>query len=519
MAPCPDPKAFPTAETSLDWAAAGFTHGLMGFRLAPCLVLWNFKTDGWPPVPIPKPSPQPRPPWIELRLALPMLRQWFDGISAGTLCGFMGFQNWRMAPCPDPKAFPTAETPLDWAAAGFTHAAAMVLWALLSVSRLQRLSLSHLPTFFRAWFLRRCQMHYLNSSRQTRGPHCCTARWTLMAMLPRLHAHAAVPDIKLVAAYSAVVHLPCLHSTCHIASAKGTTYKPSFCPQRARPWREIARRADARLGRFAPCWSRPLHKQGMRIETRLRLLHWPVFHGLSRVVAYRCPFAWVGLCFSIFVYVSFAFALPTLASAFTSHTSSETSEMPQGDCTPLERTWSIHAIETASLHIQHQPAPLNHCLSHADPPLSLRQATAQWTFGSPPNRTGPPNGTARLDPAPNEQHHVCTSGTRFWQSWINFLITVSACGHSAVSKLSFQTLHMFHTVPISSDFPAQGWTFRDCTLLWTMIYVPTAFTTHSPPHATPRRCCHWTAHSTLLARVRIGFGNNLHIEVLRLCPF
>ena len=175
MAPCPDPKALPAAET-LDSAAAGFTHaaamvwcdfgwhpvwlhgiskltdgplsrsqspprsrdllelscgwlypcygnGLMRFRLAPCLASWDFKTDGWPPVPIPKPSPQPRPPWIELRLALPMLRQWFDAISAGTVCGFMGFQNWRMAPCPDPKALPAAET-LDSAAAGFTHAAA-----------------------------------------------------------------------------------------------------------------------------------------------------------------------------------------------------------------------------------------------------------------------------------------------------------------------------------------------------------------------------------------------------------
>ena len=147
MAPCPDPKALPAAETSLNWAAAGFTHaaamvwcdfgwrpvwfygiskltdgplsrsqspprsrdllelscgwlypccgnGLMGFRLAPCLVLWDFKTDGWPPVPIPKPSPQPRPPWIH--------------------------------PCPDPKALPAAGTSLDSAAAGFTHAAAMV---------------------------------------------------------------------------------------------------------------------------------------------------------------------------------------------------------------------------------------------------------------------------------------------------------------------------------------------------------------------------------------------------------
>ena len=51
----------------------------MGSRLASCLLLWGFKTDGWPPVPISKPSPGPRAPWIELRLALAMLRQWFCG--------------------------------------------------------------------------------------------------------------------------------------------------------------------------------------------------------------------------------------------------------------------------------------------------------------------------------------------------------------------------------------------------------------------------------------------------------
>ena len=94
MASCPDPKALPAAETSIrcGWLYPCCGNGLMGFRLAPCLVLWDFKTDGWPPVPIPKPSPQPRPPWIELRLALPMLRQWFDGILAGTLSCFMRFQ-------------------------------------------------------------------------------------------------------------------------------------------------------------------------------------------------------------------------------------------------------------------------------------------------------------------------------------------------------------------------------------------------------------------------------------------
>ena len=46
----------------------------MKFQLAPCLVLWDFKTDGWPPVPISNPSPQPRPPWIELRRALAWFR-------------------------------------------------------------------------------------------------------------------------------------------------------------------------------------------------------------------------------------------------------------------------------------------------------------------------------------------------------------------------------------------------------------------------------------------------------------
>ena len=85
---------------SCGWLYPCCGNGLMGFRLAPCLVLWDFKTDGRPFVPIPKPSPQPRPPWIELRLAVPMLRQWFDGIWAGTLSGFMGFQNGlRLAPC------------------------------------------------------------------------------------------------------------------------------------------------------------------------------------------------------------------------------------------------------------------------------------------------------------------------------------------------------------------------------------------------------------------------------------
>ena len=47
--------------------------------MAAAMVLWDFKTDGWPPVPISKASPRPRSPWIEPRLALAMLRQWFCG--------------------------------------------------------------------------------------------------------------------------------------------------------------------------------------------------------------------------------------------------------------------------------------------------------------------------------------------------------------------------------------------------------------------------------------------------------
>ena len=98
------------------WWAFGWP-GFMGFqnwRMAPC--------------PDPKALPAPKTPWIELRLGLAMLRQWFDGLSAGALSGFLGFQNWRMAPCPDPKALPAPKSSLDWAAAGFSHAAAMVWW-------------------------------------------------------------------------------------------------------------------------------------------------------------------------------------------------------------------------------------------------------------------------------------------------------------------------------------------------------------------------------------------------------
>ena len=189
MAPCPDLKPFPTAETSLDWTAAalsaGTLSGFMRFRLAPCLVLWDFKTDGWPPVPISNPSPQPRPPWIELRRALAWFRLapclvfwdfgwhlvWFYGISKLTdgplsrsqtlphsrdllglhcccphsrdLLGlnccwafgwhpvwFDGIHNWRMAPWPNLKGFPTSKTLL----LGFGLPRAESLWIELRLA-------------------------------------------------------------------------------------------------------------------------------------------------------------------------------------------------------------------------------------------------------------------------------------------------------------------------------------------------------------------------------------------------
>ena len=132
MAPGPDPKGFPRPKMSLELALAML-------RLAPWLVLWGFKTDGWPPRPK-----------MSLELALAMLRlapwlvlwgltdgprsrsqrlpqaqnvvgagfshaaagalagfMWFlNWCAAGPLSGFMGFQNWRMAPGPDLNCSP-----------------------------------------------------------------------------------------------------------------------------------------------------------------------------------------------------------------------------------------------------------------------------------------------------------------------------------------------------------------------------------------------------------------------------
>ena len=55
MAPCPDLKGSPRPKMSLELALAML-------RLPPSLVLWCFKTDGWPPVPISKAPPGPKCP-------------------------------------------------------------------------------------------------------------------------------------------------------------------------------------------------------------------------------------------------------------------------------------------------------------------------------------------------------------------------------------------------------------------------------------------------------------------------
>ena len=111
-------------------------------RLAPWLVLSGFKTDGWPPVPIPKASPSPKYIWSWLLPCCGWRPGWFYRVSkltdgprsrsqrppqaqnvfgagfshaaAGALAGFIRFQNWRMAPGPDPKGLPRPKMFQNW---------------------------------------------------------------------------------------------------------------------------------------------------------------------------------------------------------------------------------------------------------------------------------------------------------------------------------------------------------------------------------------------------------------------
>ena len=74
------------------------------------VVLWDFKTDGWPP----------------------------SHAAAGAMAGFMGFQNWRMAPGPDPKGFPRPKMSLELALAVLRLAPSLVLthgWPLVPISK------------------------------------------------------------------------------------------------------------------------------------------------------------------------------------------------------------------------------------------------------------------------------------------------------------------------------------------------------------------------------------------------
>ena len=90
-------------------------------RLVPSLVLWDFKTDRWPPVPISK--------------AQNVVGAGFSHAAAGSLsgaagalAGFMGFQNWRMAPGPDLKGSPRPKMSLELALAMLRLVPSLVLW-------------------------------------------------------------------------------------------------------------------------------------------------------------------------------------------------------------------------------------------------------------------------------------------------------------------------------------------------------------------------------------------------------
>ena len=85
MAPCPDPKGFPRPKMSLELALAML-------RLAPWFYRFSKLTDG----PLSRSQ--------RLAQAQNVVGAGFSHAAAGALAGFMGFQNWRMAPVPIPKA-------------------------------------------------------------------------------------------------------------------------------------------------------------------------------------------------------------------------------------------------------------------------------------------------------------------------------------------------------------------------------------------------------------------------------
>ena len=128
-------------------------------RLAPSLVLWDFKTDGWPPsrsqrlaqaqnvvgagfsdeklmrgwpplwfYRISKLTDHPRSRSQRLPHAQNVVGAGFSDAAAGPFTGFMGFQNWRMAPGPDPKGFPKPKMSLELALAMLRLGPSLVSW-------------------------------------------------------------------------------------------------------------------------------------------------------------------------------------------------------------------------------------------------------------------------------------------------------------------------------------------------------------------------------------------------------
>ena len=122
MAPGPDPKGFPRPKMSLAM-----------LPLAPSLVYGISKlTDG----PLSRSQRLPE--------AQNVVGAGFSHAAAGAMAGFMGFQNWRMAPvqnwrmapCPDLKGFPRPKMSLELALAMLRLAPWLALWGSKTDARL-----------------------------------------------------------------------------------------------------------------------------------------------------------------------------------------------------------------------------------------------------------------------------------------------------------------------------------------------------------------------------------------------
>ena len=109
MAPCPDPKGLPGPNCRWSW-------------LLPCC--------GWRPdwfYRVSKLTDGPRSRSQRLPQAQNVLGAGFSHAAAGALAGFIGFQNWRMAPGRDPRGFPRPKIYLELAFAMLRLAPWLVL--------------------------------------------------------------------------------------------------------------------------------------------------------------------------------------------------------------------------------------------------------------------------------------------------------------------------------------------------------------------------------------------------------